>query len=184
MAIAAWHDADAPEISGPLEMPWPRPVLSVVRPWSDPPDDMEEMAEDDDEEPEVPPAPAPPAAASPRLAALDVRPVVRHGTDVAMRRRRRAAAQRRRRAVVGCVAVSAVAVALALPLRVLGGQAAPTARPVAVAAGSVYVVQPGDTLWSIAERLDHGGDPRALAVAIAGETGSDVVVPGERIAIP
>jgi nucleoid-associated protein YgaU len=49
---------------------------------------------------------------------------------------------------------------------------------------TVYVVRPGDTLWSIASRFDHGGDPRPLAEALAQETGSAIVVPGERIAIP
>jgi LysM repeat protein len=36
----------------------------------------------------------------------------------------------------------------------------------------VYVVQPGDSLWQIAERLDRPGDPRALVDDLA--TANDV----------
>lgn len=84
-------------------------------------------------------------------------------------------------------AVAALAVGLALPIGALGGAPArsphPGTRP-ATAGEIVYVVQPGDTLWSIAARLDRGGNPRALAEALARETGSATVVPGERIVVP
>ena len=77
---------------------------------------------------------------------------------------------------------------LAVPVAALGGRpATPPASPstaVVVPGSTVYVVQPGDTLWSIALAFDHGGDPRPLAEAIAKETGSAVVAPGERIRIP
>jgi hypothetical protein len=48
----------------------------------------------------------------------------------------------------------------------------------------VYVVQPGDTLWTIAERLDPSGDPRATTDELATQVGGDAVVPGERIMLP
>ena len=81
----------------------------------------------------------------------------------------------------------ALVTGLAVPWSATGGRA--LAPPIArsgpsVASATVYVVQPGDTLWSIAAKFDRVGDPRSLARAIARETGSDTVVPGERIALP
>ena len=50
----------------------------------------------------------------------------------------------------------------------------------------VYVVRVGDTVWSIAERMAHGADPRAVIDAIAVRNGIDAgsVVPGQAIVIP
>ncbi len=130
----------------------------------------------------------------------------RRGADVTQRSARRVAALRRRRAVVLAGVAGGLVCGLALPFAALGGSPAvpalasaaalrasaearggSAAAPAAIAAArgeAIYVVQPGDTLWSIASRFDHGGDPRPLAEALARETGSAVVVPGERIAIP
>ncbi len=108
------------------------------------------------------------------------------GVDVARRRARRAMVRRRRRAVALATLAAGLLCGLALPLSSLAGSPVPAhlqAQP-EVAGETVYVVRPGDTLWSIALRLDHGGDPRAMAEALAAETGSAVVVPGERIPIP
>ena len=97
------------------------------------------------------------------------------------------AAVRRRRLVLGAVAAGLLA-ALALPWSGTGGH--PLATPGPALAGDVvapharYVVQPGDTLWSIAERLDPTGDPRPVVDRLAAEVGSDTVIPGERIALP
>jgi hypothetical protein len=112
---------------------------------------------------------------------------VRLGLDVAIRRRRRRARQVRRRRLALGGAVVALVTGLAVPWSATGGRA--LARPIArygpsVASATVYVVQPGDTLWSIAAKFDRVGDPRSLARAIARETGSETVVPGERIALP
>lgn len=77
--------------------------------------------------------------------------------------------------------------ALALPVSSLGGRPAagvPASSSVVGTGSTVYVVQPGDTLWSIAARIDRGGDPRPLAEALAREIGSASVVPGERIRVP
>jgi hypothetical protein len=76
-------------------------------------------------------------------------------------------------------------VALALPLSGTGGHSHATGSALAGTAGPVeYTVQPGDTLWTIAERVDPGADPRPLVARLAAQTGSDTVVPGERVTLP
>ena len=172
MTIAALVEIDevAEDPSSPLEMPWPRPVLRVVPTGGDAErgDGAGDEAADDD---------VPPAAVATQ---------VRRGLDVAVRRAvRDRILQRRRRVVLG-LAVAGLCVGLGLPLSALGGAAPQPLRVpgTALTGSTVYVVQPGDTLWSIAARFDRGGDPRPLAEAIARETGSGTVVPGEHIAIP
>ncbi len=111
---------------------------------------------------------------------------VRRRPDVTERRSRRAALQRRRRVVVLAGVVAGLVCGLSLPFSLVGGSA-PAVRAGShgqVPGAAVYVVRPGDTLWSIAARFDGGGDPRPLAEALAKETGSGVVVPGERLSIP
>jgi LysM domain len=58
----------------------------------------------------------------------------------------------------------------------------PDQRPVGRA---TYVVQAGDTLWSIAERLSPGEDPRPVidALAAANEL-KGTLVPGQAILVP
>jgi LysM repeat protein len=75
---------------------------------------------------------------------------------------------------------------LALPLGGAGGHShAPGSAPAgALRASGVYVVQPGDTLWSIAQRVDPSGDPRPLVDRLAAQVGTDDVVPGERVTLP
>ena len=46
---------------------------------------------------------------------------------------------------------------------------------------AVYVVQPGDTVWSIAHELDPTGDPRALVDRIVTLNGSAALQPGQRL---
>ncbi len=48
----------------------------------------------------------------------------------------------------------------------------------------VVVVQPGDTLWSIATWLDPGADPRRLVDELSDLTGSATLQPGQRLVIP
>ena len=48
----------------------------------------------------------------------------------------------------------------------------------------VVVVQPGDTLWTIATWLDPGSDPRRLVDALDDLTGSSRLLPGELLTIP
>jgi Tfp pilus assembly protein FimV len=48
-----------------------------------------------------------------------------------------------------------------------------------------YVVQPGDTLWSIAEHLSGPGvDPRPLVDELEQANGSGTIVPGESLQLP
>ena len=72
-------------------------------------------------------------------------------------------------------------VGLGLPASALAGSAPSGPHP--LVAGATYVVQPGDTLLSIAQRLGTG-EERSLVVQMAGETGSQTVVPGEHIVLP
>ena len=47
-----------------------------------------------------------------------------------------------------------------------------------------YVVQPGDTLWSIARRAHPGGDVRPLVDQLAAQTAGRPLQVGDRITIP
>jgi hypothetical protein len=76
-------------------------------------------------------------------------------------------------------------IALALPLSGTGGYSHPAGSALAEIRGpALYTVRPGDSLWSIAERLDPTADPRPLVARLAAQTGSESVTPGERIALP
>ncbi len=105
---------------------------------------------------------------------------------VAARRRHQLRA-RRRRVTLGALVIAGL-VALALPWGGAGGH--PLVTPGSVLAGAavspdrVYVVQPGDTMWSIAERLDPDGDPRPIVAQLEAQVGSDTLQPGERIHLP
>ncbi len=67
---------------------------------------------------------------------------------------------------------------------------APSPPPVPLWRGSrsrhhaSYVVRPGDTLWSIAARLDPTGDPRPVVAKLEAQVGGDTVVPGEQLVLP
>jgi nucleoid-associated protein YgaU len=90
----------------------------------------------------------------------------------------------RRRRLLLALAL-ALGVALALPLSGTGGRSHATgSAPAGKGHALEYTVRPGDTLWSIAERVDRSGDPRPLVAQLAARTGSDTVVPGERISVP
>jgi len=96
------------------------------------------------------------------------------------------AARRRRRALLGTLAVGLLA-ALALPWSGTGGSLAtpgPALAGEAVTHHAPYVVRPGDTLWSIATRLDPTGDPRPVVAQLAAQVGSETVVPGDQLVLP
>jgi len=50
--------------------------------------------------------------------------------------------------------------------------------------GYLYRVQPGDTVWSIATRLDPTGDPRPLADQIESEIGGTNLQVGTQVLLP
>jgi hypothetical protein len=98
--------------------------------------------------------------------------------------RRRVPLEVRRRRTLFAV-MAGLLLVLILPLSGAGGHSHPIgSAPAESVAPGVYTVQPGDTLWSIAQRLDPSADPRPLVVQLAAQTGSESVVPGEKIDLP
>jgi hypothetical protein len=90
-----------------------------------------------------------------------------------------------RRRLAAVALLVALVVGLALPVSALGGKPlSDGAASAPLVAQTFYTVRPGDTLWSIATRLDPSGDPRPLMTQLAPETGSDTVLVGERIWLP
>jgi LysM domain len=55
---------------------------------------------------------------------------------------------------------------------------------VKTAHGYLYRVQPGDTVWSIATRLDPSGDPRQLVGQIESEIGGTNLQVGTQVLVP
>ncbi len=94
----------------------------------------------------------------------------------------------RRRRLTLVAVTAALLVALALPWGGSGGHSLATPGPVLAGATvshhALYIVQPGDTMWSIAERLDPTGDPRAVVSALEAQVGSDDLQPGQQLRLP
>lgn len=91
---------------------------------------------------------------------------------------------RRRRAVAAGLVVVLVLAVWAL-LGAFGGGPLPVPeRPERLDPGAAYVVQPGDSMWSIAQRLSPGDDPRPLVDRLVAAHGSATLHVGERIALP
>ena len=96
---------------------------------------------------------------------------------------------RRRRAVAAGLVVGLV-LAVWAALGVFGG--GPLLAPEhpdpaggGLAPGATYVVQPGDTLWSIAVRIRPQGDPRPVVdELVAGHGGATTLYVGERLRLP
>ncbi len=102
-----------------------------------------------------------------------VRPVVGRRTSPAVRRRR------------ALLAVMALAlIALAFPLGGVDGPSHATGSTLAGNGPMDYTVHGGDSLWSIAERMDPSADPRPMVARLAAELGTYQVVPGEQVALP
>jgi nucleoid-associated protein YgaU len=85
---------------------------------------------------------------------------------------------RRRRAAVVLVAIALSMVAPAVARAVSDGHGQE--------GSTTYVVQAGDTLWSIARRQAPGEDPRVVVDAIARANGIDAdgLVPGQQLSLP
>jgi hypothetical protein len=85
---------------------------------------------------------------------------------------------RRRRFVAVTIGIGLVVVAGQASAALGGSSLAPVERRPQVA---TVVVEPGDTLWSIAERLAPGSDPREVVDALVEARGTAAVVPGETL---
>jgi hypothetical protein len=92
----------------------------------------------------------------------------------------------RRRRVRALLAVLLLAIALAWgavrTAAALGGEpaSAPERRPGPI----TYVVEPGDTIWSIARRLQPSGDVRDLVRSLVAANGGAEVDVGDRLVVP
>jgi nucleoid-associated protein YgaU len=104
-----------------------------------------------------------------------------------------AATYKRRQLVAFAIAVLLAIVALSAARAAIGGPGAePLTGPRSAGgttglqpiARTVYVVQPGDTLWEIARALQPEGDVRPLVGRIADQRGGAPLQVGERIALP
>jgi hypothetical protein len=96
-----------------------------------------------------------------------------------------AAVYRRRRLVAAGLAVLLLVSLLNLASFLVGrldGTADPAAEPSPVAEVSV-VVEPGDTVWSIAASLVDGDDVRPVVDALIAANGGAVLEVGERLVI-
>lgn len=83
------------------------------------------------------------------------------------------------------LAVVAVAIGMLLGIASFGRSADATSTPEADAAAAVLVVvQPGDTLWSIAETLAPESDPRPLVAELREIAGPGSLQPGQLLTIP
>jgi nucleoid-associated protein YgaU len=98
--------------------------------------------------------------------------------------RRRATIRRRLTAIAFVVGLVLVIRPLVLP----GGDPLVVpgrATPVAAAAGTrTYIVQPGDTLWSIARHLHPDQDPRPLVDQLSTQVPGGSLQAGQRVVLP
>lgn len=98
----------------------------------------------------------------------------------------------RRRRVAAAVAGVTLVLVVAQAGGALGDPplAVPERRPAVSPAGAEsdelvhYVVAPGDSLWSIAEAVAPGEDPRPVVDALAAARGGTALVPGETVVWP
>jgi len=129
--------------------------------------------------------------AGPYLRLVSATPPVqplRHGPSLAQRRVSRARmVQRRHRSLAGLVLLGALTI-LALPGHTFGGTtgaglSTDLAGSSVLASGMDYVVQPGDTVNSIARDINPV-DPSVARSLLVRELASWVVVPGEHVLIP
>jgi Tfp pilus assembly protein FimV len=100
---------------------------------------------------------------------------------------RRAAARYARRRLVALVLLVVLVVGIVrLADAAAAGLASPGPADAVGAAGpaAVHVVQPGDTLWSIAGRIDPDGDVRATVDRLTALNGGTTIVVGQRLELP
>lgn len=132
------------------------------------------------------PAPADAAARPGReCSAADACPA-EPGSNGRARRRPPTQVLRRRRLAVLVLLVAVVAV---VAVALLAGRAdaeGPSAgEPVPMSTASrTYVVQPGDSLWSIAQHLAPGRDPRAVVASLSKANGGSALRAGQLLIVP
>ena len=132
--------------------------------------------------PRLRPASVPPGPHAPQRPALRV---LEGGRSPAGQARR--AVYRRRRLAVLAVLAAVVAAALLLASAVLARVAGDgTPDPVAgsSATAEVHVVQPGDTLWSIARSLEPEGDVRLVVDRLVDLNGGAPITVGQQLVLP
>jgi hypothetical protein len=98
-------------------------------------------------------------------------------------RRRRTAGVRRLRFLAPVLVTAGVLIGTWIGAGALRGGTAHLSG-IAGEHGSAYIVRPGDTLWSIATRLEPTGDPRPLVAELAAQTPDGTLVVGETIHLP
>ena len=102
-----------------------------------------------------------------------------HARPVAPRRRRAAAVYRRRRLAVAGLALGAVLVAAQAAGGAHGNPSlAAPGRPPAVV---TYVIQSGDSLWDVAQRIAPDEDPRPTVDALVKARKGTPLIPGETV---
>jgi hypothetical protein len=99
------------------------------------------------------------------------------------RRHRSAAVYRRRRFVAAVIGLGVVLAAGHAGAALGGTSLASAERPPQAASPAVVtvVVEPGDTLWSIAQRLAPDTDTREVVDALVKARGTSEIVPGETL---
>jgi hypothetical protein len=112
----------------------------------------------------------------------------REGPSLSERRSARARLRQRRHRLAATVVVVGALVILAMPGHTFGGTtgtglSTDLADSSVLAPGMNYVVQPGDTVNTIAKTVNPT-DPAQARALLVHELGSSVVVPGEHVLIP
>ena len=87
-------------------------------------------------------------------------------------------------ASLGALAWSVAEKLVAVASTGTGSAAACTTVTASCPGAQAYVAAPGDTVWSIAVRFAHGGDPRPLVDRLEAEIGGGVLQPGQRLVVP
>lgn len=98
------------------------------------------------------------------------------------------AAVRRRRAVTALVALAALGALLGVGSLAGAEQVPPASEPdpgrAVPVVSRLHVVQPGDTLWTLARSLQPDGDVRPLVARLRAVRGEGPLLPGERLRLP
>lgn len=84
-----------------------------------------------------------------------------------------------RRRVVAVLLALGVLAGAGRVMTAMGGAPLAVSDPTPTA--SSYVVEPGDTLWEVAERVAPSADPRPVVDALTEARGTSAVSPGETI---